>query len=85
MSQQWEQDTKVVAGDYLIMINRSTSWLESGGAGTYRLIIGNPEGYTAPFTCTGYSDAGIGTDAGSDLSNPMVSLVQTQHRMAKDV
>ena len=41
-----------VAGDYLIMINRSTSWIESGGAGTYRLIIGSPEGYTAPFTCT---------------------------------
>ncbi|GIR00829.1 MAG: hypothetical protein CM15mP9_5320 [Methanobacteriota archaeon] len=31
-----------VAGDYLIMINRSTSWLESGGAGTYRLIYWNP-------------------------------------------
>ena len=61
-----------VAGDYLIMINRSTSWIESGGAGTYRLIIGSPEGYTAPFTCTGHSDAGIGTDAGSDLSNPIV-------------
>ena len=61
-----------VAGDYLIMINRSTSWIESGGAGTYRLIIGNPEGYTAPFTCTGYSDAGIGTDAGSDLENPII-------------
>ncbi|GIR00828.1 MAG: hypothetical protein CM15mP9_5310 [Methanobacteriota archaeon] len=36
------------------------------------LSIGTPEGYTAPFTCTGYSDAGIGTDAGSDLSNPII-------------
>ena len=61
-----------VAGDYLILINRSTSWFESGGAGTYRLIIGSPEGYTAPFTCTGYSDAGTGTDAGSDLANPII-------------
>ena len=61
-----------VAGTYTIMINRSTSWLESGGAGTYRLLIGNPAGYTAPFTCIGYSDAGTGTDAGSDLSDPMI-------------
>ena len=62
------------AGDYLIMINRSTSWFEPGGAGTYRLIIGSPEGYTAPFTCVGFSDAGTGTDAGSDISDPMVIL-----------
>ena len=61
-----------VAGTYTLMINRSTSWLESGGAGTYRLLIGNPAGYTAPFSCVGHSDAGTGTDAGSDLSNAMI-------------
>ena len=31
----------------------------------------NPVGYTAPFSCVGHSDAGTGTDAGSD-SNAMV-------------
>ena len=61
-----------VAGTYTLMINRSTSWLESGGAGTYRLLIGSPAGYTAPFSCVGHSDAGTGTDAGSDLSNAMI-------------
>ena len=54
------------------MINRSSSWIESGGAGTYRLLIGNPAGYTAPFSCVGHSDAGTGTDAGADLSTPMI-------------
>ena len=58
-----------VAGTYTIMVNRSTIFWESGEAGTYRLIIGNPEGYTAPFTCAGHSDVGTGTDAGTDLSN----------------
>ena len=61
-----------VAGTYTLMINRSTSWIESGGAGTYRLLIGSPAGYTAPFSCVGHSDAGTGTDAGSDLSNAMI-------------
>ena len=61
-----------VAGIYTLMINRSNSWIESGGAGTYRLLIGSPEGYTAPFSCVGHSDAGTGTDAGSDLSNAMI-------------
>ena len=79
--QSWFSDSEVstfetnfsgVAGTYTIMVNRSTSWLESGGAGTYRLLIGEPGDYVAPFTCAGYSDAGTGTDAGSDLSNPMV-------------
>ena len=58
-----------LAGTYTLMVNRSTSWLESGGAGTYRLLIGSPAGYVAPFTCTGHSDAGTGTDAGTDMSN----------------
>ena len=61
-----------LAGTYTLMINRSTSWLESGGAGTYRLLIGSPAGYVAPFTCSGYSDAGTGTDAGTDMSNAIV-------------
>ncbi len=61
-----------LAGTYTLMINRSTSWLESGGAGTYRLLIGSPAGYVAPFTCTGHSDAGTGTDAGTDMSNAIV-------------
>ena len=61
-----------LAGTYTLMINRSTSWLESGGAGTYRLLIGSPAGYVAPFTCTGHSDVGTGTDAGTDLSNPII-------------
>ena len=61
-----------VAGTYTLMINRSSSWIESGGAGTYRLLIGNPAGYTAPFSCVGHSDAGTGTDAGADLSTPMI-------------
>ena len=61
-----------VAGTYTIMINRSNSWLDRGGAGTYRLLIGTPTEYTAPFSCVGYSDAGTGTDAGSDISNPMI-------------
>ena len=58
-----------VAGTYTLIVNRSTSWLEDGGAGTYRLLIGNPAGYVAPFTCAGHSDAGTGTDAGTDMSN----------------
>ena len=58
-----------VAGTYTIMVNRSTAFWESGGAGTYRLLIGNPAGYVAPFTCTGHSDVGTGTDAGTDMSN----------------
>ncbi|MBG45047.1 MAG: hypothetical protein CMB76_00845 [Euryarchaeota archaeon] len=61
-----------LAGTYTLMVNRSTSWLESGGAGTYRLLIGSPAGYVAPFTCTGHSDAGTGTDAGTDMSNAIV-------------
>ena len=61
-----------VAGTYTIMVNRSTSWLENGGAGTYRLLLGNPSGYEAPFSCAGYSDVGTGTDAGTDQSNPMI-------------
>ena len=60
------------AGTYTIIVNRSTSFWESGGAGTYRLLIGNPAGYVAPFTCAGHSDAGTGTDAGTDMSNAMV-------------
>ena len=58
-----------VAGTYTIMVNRSTVFWESGGAGTYRLLIGNPAGYVAPFTCVGHSDAGTGTDAGTDMAN----------------
>ena len=60
------------AGVYTIMVNRSTSFWESGGAGTYRLLIGNPAGYVAPFTCAGHSDAGLGTDAGTGQSDAMV-------------
>ena len=56
-----------VAGTYTIMVNRSTVFWESGGAGTYRLLIGTPAGYDAPFTCVGHSDAGTGTDAGTCL------------------
>ncbi|MBT4065787.1 MAG: hypothetical protein HOE76_01015 [Euryarchaeota archaeon] len=61
-----------VAGVYTIMVNRSTSFWESGGAGTYRLLVGEPAGYVAPFSCVGHSDAGTGTDAGTDLSNAMI-------------
>ena len=67
-----DTDFEGTAGVYTIMVNRSTVFWENGGAGTYRLLIGNPEGYTAPFSCFGHSDAGTGTDAGTDMSNPMI-------------
>ena len=79
--QSWFSDSEVttyetsfegMAGTYTIMVNRSTSWIESGGAGTYRLLVGQPAGYVAPFTCVGHNDAGTGTDAGTDLSNAIV-------------
>ena len=79
--QSWFSDSEVstydtnfsgVAGTYTIMVNRSTSWFESGGAGTYRLLIGEPGDYVAPFSCVGHSDVGTGTDAGTDLSNAIV-------------
>ena len=78
--QSWFSDSEVTtyetsfegtAGTYTIMVNRSTSWLESGGAGTYRLLVGQPAGYVAPFTCVGHSDAGTGTDAGTGMTDPM--------------
>ena len=70
-SSTYETTYEGVAGTYTIMVNRSTSWLEEGGAGTYRLLIGEPAGYVAPFSCVGHADAGTGTDAGTDMSNPI--------------
>ena len=78
--QSWFSDSEVtryetsfegMAGTYTIMVNRSSSWIASGGAGTYRLLVGQPAGYVAPFTCVGHNDAGTGTDAGvlADLQN----------------
>jgi len=61
-----------VAGTYTIMVNRSTSWLEDGGAGTYRLLLGEPGDYVAPFTCADHNDPGAGVDAGDSLSNAIV-------------
>ena len=40
-----DTDFEGTAGVYTIMVNRSTVFWENGGAGTYRLLIGNPEGY----------------------------------------
>ncbi len=71
-SSTFETTYEGVAGTYTIMVNRSTSFFESGGAGTYRLLIGQPAGYVAPFSCVGHSDAGTGTDAGTDMMNAMV-------------
>lgn len=61
-----------VAGTYTVMVNRSTTFWEDGGNGTYRLLLGSPEGYVTPFSCSGYSDTGTGTDAGTGFSNPMI-------------
>ena len=71
-SSTYDTEFDGVAGTYTIVVNRSTSFLESGGAGTYRLLIGEPAGYVAPFSCAGYSDAGTGTDAGTGMSNAMI-------------
>ena len=62
-------DDEGVAGTYTIIVNRS---FFGAGAGTYRMIIGEPTEYVAPFTCIGYSDVGTGTDAGTGQSNPIV-------------
>lgn len=59
-----------VAGVYTIMVNRTT-WWGTGGAGTYRLLVGSPTEYIAPFSCTGFSDGGTGTDGGDNLSTPI--------------
>ncbi len=61
-----------VAGTYTVMVNRSTMFWEDGGNGTYRLLLGSPEGYVAPFSCSGFSDVETGTDAGTGLSAPMI-------------
>ena len=69
----WDTDLNGTGGDFTLMLN----WTDfgffglTGGAGDYRLIVGEPTEFVAPFTCVGYSDAGTGTDAGTSLSDPM--------------
>ena len=71
-SSTYETSFEGIAGTYTIVVNRSASFWETGGAGTYRLLVGNPAGYVAPFSCVGHSDAGTGADAGTDLSDAMI-------------
>ena len=69
----WDTDLNGTGGDFTLMLN----WTDfgfiglTGGAGDYRLIVGEPTEFVAPFTCIGYSDAGTGTDAGTGQSDPM--------------
>jgi hypothetical protein len=70
----WDTDLNGTGGDFTLMLN----WTDfgfagfTGGAGEYRIIIGEPVDYVAPFSCIGFSDAGTGTDAGTDMSDAMV-------------
>ena len=66
-----------MAGTYTIMVNRSTVFWESGGAGTYRFLIGTQQDMMH-HSYVGHSDAGTGTDAGTDMTNA-IPLDQT-HR-----
>ncbi len=69
----WDTPLNGTGGTFTLMLN----WTDfgffgyTGGAGDYRIIIGEPAEYVAPFTCVGFSDAGTGTDAGTSLSDPM--------------
>ena len=68
----WDTDFNGTGGSFTLMLNWTdfSPWF-AGGAGEYRIIIGEPEVFVPSFNCIGWSDAGIGTDAGTDVSNPM--------------
>jgi len=69
----WDTDFNGTGGAFTLMLNRTDfAPFAEGGAGEYRIIIGEPQDYVAPFSCIGFSDAGTGTDGGDDLSNPII-------------
>ena len=73
----WDTEFNGTGGTFTLMLN----WTDvrigffgryTGGAGDYRIIIGEPdEEYVVPFSCAGFSDAGTGTDAGTDMDDPI--------------
>jgi hypothetical protein len=68
----WDSDYNGTAGTYTLIVNRSTQSFVDGGVGTYRLLVGEPQPWVAPFTCGGHSDLGGSSgDAGTDLSMSM--------------